>query len=120
RTGYAVLDRELDTPYLVGLDTPYSTVDHNRTAFRFHPFQFTYPERKLTIEEIVYKFIDEGKREDEGIRAFIREFRTSNELLFKERNNSLSELSFEVHGLSRVIDNTLISNSKVNGVTKEK
>ncbi|GJZ75774.1 hypothetical protein Tco_0640239 [Tanacetum coccineum] len=69
------------------------------------------------MEEMVYKFIDEGKREHEEMRAFIREFRTSNELLFKERNNSLSELRFEVHGLSKVIDNTLISNSEVKGAT---
>ncbi|GKG07034.1 hypothetical protein Tco_0330003, partial [Tanacetum coccineum] len=26
---YVVLDRELDTPYSVGLDTPYSTIDQN-------------------------------------------------------------------------------------------
>ncbi|GJX12484.1 hypothetical protein Tco_0204242 [Tanacetum coccineum] len=44
------------------------------------------------MEEMLYKFIDEGKREHEEMSAFIREFRTTNELLFKERNNSLSEL----------------------------
>ncbi|GJY87731.1 hypothetical protein Tco_0502359 [Tanacetum coccineum] len=49
--------------------------------------------------------------------AFIREFRTTNELFFKERNNSLSELRFEVNGLSKVIDNALISNCEVKGVT---
>ncbi|GJS92035.1 reverse transcriptase domain-containing protein [Tanacetum coccineum] len=69
------------------------------------------------MEEMVYKFIDEGKREHEEIRALIREFKTSTELLFKERNNSLSELSFEVKGLSKVIDSTLISNNEVKGVT---
>ncbi|GJV30066.1 putative nucleotidyltransferase, ribonuclease H [Tanacetum coccineum] len=69
------------------------------------------------MEEMVYKFIDEGKREHEEIRAFIREFRTSNELLFKEKNNSLSKLRFEVQGLSKVIDNTLISNNEVKRVT---
>ncbi|GJT20354.1 hypothetical protein Tco_0890291 [Tanacetum coccineum] len=51
------------------------------------------------------------------MREFIREFRTSNELFFKERNNSLSELRFEVHGLSKLIDNTLISNSEIKGIT---
>ncbi|GJV09514.1 DNA-directed DNA polymerase [Tanacetum coccineum] len=53
------------------------------------------------MEEIVNKFIEEGKREHEEIDAFIKEFRTTNELLLKERNNSLSELEFEVYGLSR-------------------
>ncbi|GKC33597.1 hypothetical protein Tco_1045981 [Tanacetum coccineum] len=66
---------------------------------------------------MIYKFIDEGKREHEKMREFIREFRTSYELLFKERNNSLSELRFEVQGLSKVTDNTLISNNEVKGVT---
>nr|GEY35196.1 hypothetical protein [Tanacetum cinerariifolium] len=69
------------------------------------------------MEEMVYKFINKGKRENEEIRAFIKEFITSDELLFKERNNSLSKLSFEVHGLSKVIDNILKANSKVKGVT---
>ncbi|GKE60361.1 DNA-directed DNA polymerase, partial [Tanacetum coccineum] len=45
------------------------------------------------MEEMLYKFIDVGKREHEEMRAFINEFRTTNSLLFKERNNSLSELS---------------------------
>nr|GEX94383.1 hypothetical protein [Tanacetum cinerariifolium] len=44
---------------------------------------------------MLYKFIDEGKHEQEEMRAFIHEFRTTNELLFKERNNSLSELRIE-------------------------
>ncbi|GJR59891.1 reverse transcriptase domain-containing protein [Tanacetum coccineum] len=69
------------------------------------------------MEEMLYKFIDEGKREQEEMRAFIHEFRTTNELLFKERNNSLSELRFEVQGLLRVINNTPISNLEVKGVT---
>ncbi|GJU89322.1 DNA-directed DNA polymerase [Tanacetum coccineum] len=51
------------------------------------------------------------------MRAFINEFRTTNELLFKERNNSLTELRFEVYKLLRVIDNALISNYEIKGVT---
>ncbi|GKE50739.1 DNA-directed DNA polymerase [Tanacetum coccineum] len=69
------------------------------------------------MEEMLYKFIDEGKREQEEMRAFIHEFRTTNELLFKERNNSLSKLRFEVQGLLRVINNTPISNLEVKRVT---
>ncbi|GJV17497.1 reverse transcriptase domain-containing protein [Tanacetum coccineum] len=69
------------------------------------------------MEEMLYKFIDEGKREQEEMRAFIHEFRTTNELLFKERNNSLSELRFEVQGLLKVINNTPISNLEAKGVT---
>ncbi|GJV87273.1 hypothetical protein Tco_1531211 [Tanacetum coccineum] len=49
--------------------------------------------------------------------AFIREFKTTNEILFKERNNSLSELRFEVYGLSKVINNALTSECKDKGVT---
>ncbi|GJY58807.1 hypothetical protein Tco_0458699 [Tanacetum coccineum] len=62
---------------------------NTRTTFGLRPYHFTYPERKLTMEEMLYKFIDEGKRDHEEMRAFINEFRTTNELLFKERNNSL-------------------------------
>ncbi|GJU83268.1 DNA-directed DNA polymerase [Tanacetum coccineum] len=69
------------------------------------------------MEEMLYKFIDKGKREHEEMRAFIREFKTTNELLFKERNNSLSELRFEVYGLSKVINNALILDCEVEGVT---
>nr|GEU96418.1 reverse transcriptase domain-containing protein [Tanacetum cinerariifolium] len=60
-------------------------------TFELHPYHFTYSERRLMMEEMLYKFIDEGNHEQEEIRAFIHEFRTTNELLFKERNNSLSE-----------------------------
>ncbi|GJR21682.1 DNA-directed DNA polymerase [Tanacetum coccineum] len=40
-------------------------------ASRLRPYHFTYPERKLTMKEMLYKFIDEGKREHEEMRAFI-------------------------------------------------
>ncbi|GJZ78810.1 reverse transcriptase domain-containing protein [Tanacetum coccineum] len=74
--------------------TPYPSRKIRRIrAFGLHPYQFTYPERRLTMEEMLQKFIDEGKREHKEMRAFICEFRTTNELLFKERNNSLSELN---------------------------
>ncbi|GJR80131.1 hypothetical protein Tco_0150916 [Tanacetum coccineum] len=45
------------------------------------------------MEEMLNKFIDEGKQEHDEMRAFIYDFQTNNELLFKERNNSLIELS---------------------------
>nr|GEV66665.1 reverse transcriptase domain-containing protein [Tanacetum cinerariifolium] len=67
----------------------------NETSFGFHPFQFSYLPRRLTMEEMLYKFIDEGRREHEEIGAFIREFKTTNEPLLKERKNLLSELEFE-------------------------
>ncbi|GJS22375.1 hypothetical protein Tco_0451007 [Tanacetum coccineum] len=69
------------------------------------------------MEEMVNKFIEEGNREHEEMEAFIREFRTTNELLFKERNNSLSELEFEVYGLSRVINKAQIIGCEAKGVT---
>ncbi|GJX58082.1 vacuolar-sorting receptor 1-like protein [Tanacetum coccineum] len=69
------------------------------------------------MEEILYKFIDEGRREHEEMGAFIKELETTNELLLKERNNSLSELEFEVYGLSKAISNAQLSNYEVKGVT---
>nr|GEV55403.1 hypothetical protein [Tanacetum cinerariifolium] len=97
--------------------TAYLEKPRRRTSFGFHPFQFSYPPRKLTMEEMLYKFIDEGIREHEEIGAFIREFKTTNELLLKESNNSWSELKFEVYGFSKAINNTQSSNYKVKGVT---
>ncbi|GJR29032.1 integrase, catalytic region, zinc finger, CCHC-type containing protein, partial [Tanacetum coccineum] len=72
-----------------------SKIEENRLRTLLDPFQFSYPKRRLTMEELVNKFNEEGKREHEEMDAFIREFRTTNELLLKERNNSLSELEFE-------------------------
>ncbi|GJX13339.1 probable L-cysteine desulfhydrase, chloroplastic [Tanacetum coccineum] len=42
-----------------------------RTTSRLRPYYFTYPERELTMEEILQKFIDEGKRKHEEMRAFL-------------------------------------------------
>ncbi|GKB76751.1 retrovirus-related pol polyprotein from transposon TNT 1-94 [Tanacetum coccineum] len=49
--------------------------------------------------------------------AFIREFITTNELLLKERNNSLSELEFEVYRLSRAIKKAQMVGCEAKGVT---
>ncbi|GJT97542.1 hypothetical protein Tco_1093060 [Tanacetum coccineum] len=69
------------------------------------------------MEEVLYKFIDEGRREHGEIGGFIREFKRTNELLLKERNNSLRELEFEVYGLSKAINNAQLTKYKVKGVT---
>ncbi|GKE01595.1 hypothetical protein Tco_1389578, partial [Tanacetum coccineum] len=86
-------------------------------TFGFHRFQFSYQERRLTMEEMLNKFIKEGKQEHEEIETFIIEFRTTNKLLLKERNNLLSELRIEVHRLSRVMNDVLILKNEVKGVT---
>nr|GEW25178.1 reverse transcriptase domain-containing protein [Tanacetum cinerariifolium] len=87
------------------------------TSFGFHPFQFSYPPRRLPMEEMLYKFIDKGRRKHEEMGAFIREFKTNDELLLKERNNSLNELEFEVYELSKEINNAQSSYYEVKGVT---
>ncbi|GJX77039.1 hypothetical protein Tco_0323850 [Tanacetum coccineum] len=51
-----------------------------RFVFRFPPYQLASPEKKLTMDKILAKFINEGKREHEEMEIFIREFRTTNEL----------------------------------------
>ncbi|GKB64327.1 reverse transcriptase domain-containing protein [Tanacetum coccineum] len=63
------------------------------------------------------KFIDEGKREHEEIKTFIKEFRTTNELLLKEQSNLLSELKIEVNKLSKVVVMFWFQKNKVKGVT---
>ncbi|GKA83610.1 reverse transcriptase domain-containing protein [Tanacetum coccineum] len=63
------------------------------------------------------KFIDEGKREHEEMEIFIKEFRTTNELLLKTQSNLLSELKIKVNELSKVVSNVLIPKNEVKGVT---
>ncbi|GJR48819.1 DNA-directed DNA polymerase [Tanacetum coccineum] len=69
------------------------------------------------MEEMLYKFIDEGKRKHKEMRAFICDFQTTNELLFKERNNLLIELRFGVQELLKVMNNVSMVNDEVKGVT---
>ncbi|GJW09205.1 DNA-directed DNA polymerase [Tanacetum coccineum] len=69
------------------------------------------------MEEMLYKFIEEGKGEHEEMRSFICDFQTINEILFKERNNSLIDLRFGVQELLRVINNTPTIDCEVKGVT---
>ncbi|GJW84178.1 reverse transcriptase domain-containing protein [Tanacetum coccineum] len=70
-------------------DTTKDSSPIRRTVFGFPPYPFNYPTRRLTIKEILDEFIDEGKHENEEMEIFIKEFRTTNELLLKERSNLL-------------------------------
>ncbi|GJT00109.1 hypothetical protein Tco_0821278 [Tanacetum coccineum] len=104
----------------VSTNTPSSTtIDQDAPSTRalLDPFQFPYPKRRLTMEEIMNKFIEERKPKHEKIDAFIREFRTTNELLLKERNNLLSELKFKIYGLSRAINKAQMVGCEAKGVT---
>ncbi|GKB14618.1 hypothetical protein Tco_0848541, partial [Tanacetum coccineum] len=87
------------------------------TIFRLPPYLFNYPTRRLTMEEMLAKFIDEVKRKHEEIEIFIKEFRTTNDLLLKKRSNLLSELKIEVNKLSKIMGNVLIPKNEVKGVT---
>ncbi|GJU08632.1 hypothetical protein Tco_1125062 [Tanacetum coccineum] len=51
------------------------------------------------------------------METFIREFRTTNELLLKEQNNLLSDLRIEVPELSMVMNDVLLSRNEVKGIT---
>ncbi|GJY44299.1 reverse transcriptase domain-containing protein [Tanacetum coccineum] len=50
-------------------------------------------------------------------KLFIKEFRTTNELLLKTQSNLLTELKIEVNELSKVMSNVLILKNEVKGVT---
>ncbi|GJV86948.1 reverse transcriptase domain-containing protein [Tanacetum coccineum] len=63
--------------------------DRSCTIFKEPPYPFDYPMRRLTVEEILAKFIDEGRREHEEMEIFIKEFRTTNELLLQTQRNLL-------------------------------
>ncbi|GJV39148.1 reverse transcriptase domain-containing protein [Tanacetum coccineum] len=98
------------------LECKYKTEDAG-TIFGVPPFLFNYPARRLTMEEMLAKFINEGKRKHEEMEIFIKEFRTTNELLLKEQSNLLSELKIKVKELSKVMGNVLIQKNEVKGVT---
>ncbi|GJU46913.1 hypothetical protein Tco_1204179 [Tanacetum coccineum] len=80
-------------------------------VFREPPYPFDYPMRRLTMEEMLAKFIDEGRREHEEMEIFIKEFRTTNELLLKTRSNLLSELKIK-SPRSKEINETRINKNK--------
>ncbi|GJY74079.1 hypothetical protein Tco_0478510 [Tanacetum coccineum] len=69
------------------------------------------------MEEMLDKFINEGKRQQEEMEIFINEFRTTSELLLKEQNNLLSELKIGVYELGRVMGNVLVSRHEIKKVT---
>ncbi|GJS16112.1 hypothetical protein Tco_0410584 [Tanacetum coccineum] len=98
------------------INTIIARIDNQGIVFWEPPFPFDYPTRRLTIEKILDKFIDEGKHEHEEMEIFIKEFRITNELLLRKRGNLLSELKIEVNELSKVMSNVLIPKNKVNGV----
>ncbi|GJR88758.1 hypothetical protein Tco_0212769 [Tanacetum coccineum] len=51
--------------------------------------------RRLNMDEMLAKFIDDRKRKHKEMDLFIKEFRTTNELLLKEQSNLLSELKIK-------------------------
>ncbi|GJR88586.1 reverse transcriptase domain-containing protein [Tanacetum coccineum] len=51
------------------------------------------------------------------MEIFIKEFRTTNELLLKEQSNLLSELEIKVNEFSKVMGNVLVLKNEVKGVT---
>ncbi|GJW64311.1 reverse transcriptase domain-containing protein [Tanacetum coccineum] len=59
-----------------------------RAASGLRPYHFTYPKRRLTMEEMLNKFIDEGKREHEEMRAFILTTRGGKTRTHDVQNNS--------------------------------
>ena len=75
------------------------------------PSWFGGPRIKLTIDEIVYKFTHECDKEHHEVETFI------NELLLKEQNNMIRELTIEVHQLSKVIKGVLFQRHDLNGIT---
>ncbi|GJW71413.1 reverse transcriptase domain-containing protein [Tanacetum coccineum] len=71
------------------LRTKESLMTTQGTIFRELPYPFFYPMRRLTMEEILAKFIDEGRRKHKEMEIFIKEYRITNELLLKTQSNLL-------------------------------
>ncbi|GJW93263.1 hypothetical protein Tco_0172935 [Tanacetum coccineum] len=115
--GYERRKRIIPTKVELTLEQSQEGVSDDVLVQREPPYPFDYPTRRLTMKEILDKFIDEGKLEHEVMEIFIKEFITTNEHLLKERSNLLSELMIEVNELSKVMSNVLIPKYEVNGVT---
>ena len=58
-----------------------------------------------------------SEKEHYDIESFIKEFRTSHELLLKEQNNMINDLAIEVHQLSNVINAVLRERHDLKGIT---
>ncbi|GKG03068.1 hypothetical protein Tco_0310704 [Tanacetum coccineum] len=69
------------------------------------------------MEEMLNKFIEKGKREQDKTLQFIKEFKTTNEILLKEQNNMLPKISIEVHELSKVVNEVLLLRYDIKGIT---
>ncbi|GJV29089.1 hypothetical protein Tco_1385537 [Tanacetum coccineum] len=95
-----------------GVSVPAHTRNHKETkSYTPYPKDFHMSYMKI-LEDI-----KRGKREHEEMEIFINEFRTTNKLLLKERNNLLIELKIKVNKLSKVMGNVLIPRNEVKGVT---
>ncbi|GJR21652.1 reverse transcriptase domain-containing protein [Tanacetum coccineum] len=68
----------------------------------------TYPPVRYDVSDLLNRY---------NIEIFIKEFRTTNELLLKERSNLLSELKIEVNELSKIMGKVLIPENEFKGVT---
>lgn len=75
------------------------------------PSWFGGPRIKLTVDEIVSKFAHECDKEHHKVETFIKE------LLLKEQNNMIRELTIEVHQLSKVIKGVFFQRHDLNGIT---
>ncbi|GJZ94274.1 hypothetical protein Tco_0666477 [Tanacetum coccineum] len=104
-------------PHTLNLNQVEQHVGYCPTASRLRPNQFTYPERELIMEEILYKFINEGKREHEEMRPSINDFpKTTIKSCLKKRQYII-ELRFEVQNLLKIIESPPTSNCEIKGVT---
>ncbi|GJS43718.1 DNA-directed DNA polymerase [Tanacetum coccineum] len=83
-----------DTAYLRPLVGSIQSDQYTRTESRLRPYHFIYPKRSLTKEEMLNKFIDEGKREHGEMRAFIYDFQTTNELLLRKEKEEAQQKKF--------------------------
>ncbi|GKA57235.1 hypothetical protein Tco_0756423 [Tanacetum coccineum] len=117
RRAFWSLNEDILKITILKTNTPYPSRKIWRIESRLCPYHFIYPKKSLTMEEMLYKFIDEGKLQHEEMREFTCDFQTTNKLLFKERNNSLIELRFGVQELLKVMNNVQMIDYKVKGVT---
>ncbi|GJY40845.1 hypothetical protein Tco_0428115 [Tanacetum coccineum] len=93
-------------------------VTYSETTFLgFSLYLPFFPQRKLTMEEILNKFIEEGKHVQDETMQCIKEFKTTNEILLNDQNNMLADLSIKVYELLKVVNEVLPPRYDIKGIT---
>ena len=85
--------------------------------FDIFPNWFGKTRRNVTNEEFGRLVARTSEKEHDDMENFIKEFRTTNELLLKEQNNLINGLAIKLHQLSKILNKVLLVRHDLKGIT---